>query len=177
MTEQEQIEYCAKVHLPRRRMDPSELHVHYNTLMIGFQVLARCLQQWKIHASSVIDLRKHIMGELYRLPEHTQWYVYRVVNKLLGCENCVEHDVEVVELGDFEVSALLWLFKIGVQEVALAIVQPRSALDLSLAVEQGWLLQNAIDENKTEIQIFVTDLHIWGHGVAMRSMKNTAQGT
>lgn len=87
------------------------------------------------------------MGRLHGLSAPMKWRVTHVINRLLGFDNWVAHDTKVVELGDFEISPALWLFKVGVREIALAIVTPRTALEIALACEQDFLPQNTGNEH------------------------------
>ena len=164
MTQQEVINYLAKVLFPRDEMDSAAVRTVYNQLTTGLQVLANCAEVWNSSNNSVSIARKRITYNLSRIPEYNQLCATFVIEKLLGRNDWVSYDEELVELGEFEISATLWLLKVGVYQLALARVHPprgRSAIEVALACEQEWLLNHTSEEEQAQICGFAADLKLW----------------
>ena len=168
MTRPEVINYCAKILLPRRDVKPAHIQILLDDTSIGLQTLDNCADEWEFNNGCIQQTRKSIIYKLHRVPVHTQWCTARVIEKLFRCDNWIKHEKEVLEYGDFEVSATLWLFKMGVRKLALGRVEPpsgRQAVQVALACEEEWLFENVSDEEKTELRGFASDLLLWGYNI------------
>ena len=88
-----------------------------------------------------------------------------IIEVLFDCNDWVKYDREKVELGDFELSAALWLLKVRVRRLALAKVQSRSAIDVALDSEEKWLFDHDSKETKMQIKSFATDPELWRRNI------------
>jgi hypothetical protein len=139
MTQSKLTKYCARILMPRRRLDSSYHQVAYENLICGLQVFANGAQRWFNNKGPVEVVHKCIISCLYCLPDHSQWCFSRLAEKLLGRNDCVEHDEEVVKLCKLEVSAVICLFKMGICGLALTILELRLVTEIALHHEHAWL--------------------------------------
>ncbi|KAJ4318987.1 hypothetical protein N0V94_004124 [Neodidymelliopsis sp. IMI 364377] len=72
----------------------------------------------------------------------------------------VQHDEYVMEVGEFEISAAIWLSKMGVRELALAMEYPRSVPDVALSLEQEWMFGTHEEEEQTAVREFAVDVRL-----------------
>lgn len=165
MSKPELVNYCARVLLPYHKPEPEHRQALYNNLVYGLEFIANSAQEWIIYNDSIEVVRQRIMHNLYAVPTHTQWCIAQLIGKLLVCNDWVKHDEEVIDLGDFEISAAIWLFKVGLRVLALSRVQPRSAVELALDCEQKWLSENDIEEEEKQLRGFAADLKLWGRNL------------
>ena len=164
MTQPELIAFCARVLLSRCDVEPADQKIVYDNLEIGLQVLANCADEW-LPSRSIDAVRERIMFCLRNVHIRTQWCAARVIESLFECNDWVTHEKEVVDVGDFELSAVLWLLKVGVRKLALAIVQPRSPIDVALACEENWMLESDSEKARVQIREFVADLKTWSRSI------------
>jgi hypothetical protein len=154
--------YCATI-LAHPHMSSSSYQVTFDNYTLGLHIPDACSQGWEDLSASISAMTRYIMKNLRRVPEHTQRCFSSPINRILGCENWLINETQVVdEFQEYEISAVLWLLKIGPRGLASSLVQDRPAAEYALSVEQEYL---ASDENIDEdgLKVFATELKRWGH--------------
>lgn len=161
MTRQELVSYCAKILLPRKEMAADDARAAYEDLTTGLQALSNCADEWLVPGRPLCHIRNRIIRSLYVVPAHTQWWTVRVMEKLFACVGMGKLDVETA--GYLELAAMLWVVKTGVRELALALIEPRRALEAVDTIKQelsGQLEGRKEKDVKMLLQI-AQELHFW----------------
>jgi hypothetical protein len=134
-------------------------------------------------ASGTIDwafpkrtLEEMVVGVIYDirfLPKKQQLSPDAMITKLLDNANWADNDYSLVEAGDVEISAVLWLFKLGPRGLEKGWNADKSTTAILMDEEHAWILDNVEDskyeDKKLLLGEFADGICSWGRRVRAAS--------
>jgi hypothetical protein len=86
----------------------------------------------------------HVLGNLNAMPQRQQRFFNAVLAKLRADTHWADTDFDLVDNEDFEISAVLWTFKLGPRGLAKAWDAGKSTLAALIDEEEEWVMDNLV---------------------------------
>jgi hypothetical protein len=140
-------------------------------LIAGLETLANCACEWSNDRKPFRENISNILHCLHRLPYHFQSGLYSVISAVIGnVEDWPATDRESFEAWGFKVSAVLWLLRIDVHELARALQEGKEWRIFLAEAEHTWyqdhLVAEEYEEALEDVQRFANIFRKWGENVA-----------
>jgi len=140
------------------------------TLTKALELLDSYASKWESSPGNVKNMANTVLCNLRGRPRYQQLRFYALLAKLLDDDKWAETDYKLVKDGDFEISAVLWILKLGPRGLSQGWDQGKSTMATLMDEEEDWVLAN-IDDPKYEdkkqlLEDFADGLCSWGLEVA-----------
>jgi hypothetical protein len=142
--------------------------VNREMLRQGVCTLLDCFN--KVGASApASEAYSKTIGCLQQLHPYYQKALSKVLGILVESNNWPAWNLAVAEQEEFDISAIVWVFKLDPLGLAAGIIQGKLVADILLVAEEEWILTNIdkdeYEEDKAALECFAGDLHLWGKGI------------
>lgn len=147
-----------------------DLHTgpQWDALVEGLDTLRICSE---LFSNATIDDLPRVFGYIkYRLSPQHQVALFVVLSAIFKTTDWMRFERQIVEKEEFEISAVVWVFKIGPKGLTLGRSKRKKELETLLEAEEAWIAanHNAIDyeeSNKTLLQLAAGFVE-WGTNAA-----------
>jgi len=140
------------------------------TLTKALELLDSYAAKWASSKDTFKDIAAAVLCNLRGRPLYQQRRFYALLTKLLDDEKWAETDCKVVTDGDFEISAVLWILKLGPRGLSQGWEDGKSTMAMLMDEEEAWVLSNIEDEKyedkKQLLEDFADGICTWGAEVA-----------
>jgi hypothetical protein len=146
-----------------------DLHTgpQWDALVEGLDTLRICSE---LFSNATIDLPKVFGYVNYKLSPQHQVTLFIVLSAIFKTTDWMLFERQVVEKEEFEISAVVWAFKIGPRGLTLGRSKGKKELETLLEAEEAWIAanRNAIDyeESKKVLLQLAAGFVEWGTNAA-----------
>jgi len=140
------------------------------TLVKSMELLNSYTSKWESSPGNVKDMATAVLCNLRGRPLYQQRRFYALLAKLLDDDKWAETDYKLVKDGDFEISAVLWILKLGPRGLSHGWEDGKTTMAILMDEEEAWVLANIEDEKYEEkkqlLEDFADGICTWGLEVA-----------
>ena len=147
-----------------------DLHTgpQWDALVEGLDTLRICSELFS--NATIHDLPKVFGYVNYKLSPQHQVTLFIVLSAIFKTTDWMRFERQVVEKEEFEISAVVWAFKIGPRGLTQGRSKGKKELETLLEAEEAWIAanRNAVDyeENKKALQQLAAGFVEWGTNAA-----------
>jgi hypothetical protein len=138
----------------------------WDALIEGLDTLRVCSEIFSANPNKLCKIVEYMQALVPRY----QRTLFAVVAAIFETFDWMRFEREAVWNQEFEISAVIWAFKIGLKGLALGRAKGKTEIETLLAAEEAWVASHEdtveYDSKKKALKQFATGVVQWGNGVA-----------